>query len=549
MAERRIILLLSGHIATGKTTLVDHLKDRFGFKVFRTREALAELGQKKLNGKSPSRGFLQKYGQELDIEGDGKWVLENFQTQFDVLKNDTTLFIIDSVRILRQIFHFRKAYSYAVYHVHLTASEECRRQRFFKRAEMKSLSSEEAQGSWESAMSDETEKQVGTLAEDADLNIDAEYCSEEDVTIRVASYLKLLPPTKNNLVDVLVGGQFGSEGKGQIAAHIAPVYDCLVRVGGPNAGHTVYEEPEKHVFHLLPSGCYRNQHAKIVLGPGTVINIETIWKEIKKYGIADETNPGRLIIDENAVVIRQEDIEMEQEIKKNISSTGQGVGIATANNLIARLLADDKHKAKHCKELKPFIGSSFDIFESMYRNNKRILLEGTQGTWLSLYHGIYPYVTSRDTTIAGCLAEAGISPKRVNRIVMVTRTYPIRVGGSSGPFVSKEIDFDIIAARSGKNAEDLKTKEITTTTKIDRRVGEFSWTLFRKACELNSPTDIALTFADYLSIKNEKARRYDQLTPGTQQFIEEIERCSGVKVSLISTCFDYRAIIDRRNWK
>ena len=88
----------------------------------------------------------------------------------------------------------------------------------------------------------------------------------------------------------------------------------------------------------------------------------------------------------------------------------------------------------------------------------------------------------------------------------------------------------------------------TTTTKKDRRVAEFSWSMFRRACELNSPTDIALTFADYISILNEKARRYDQLTSDTRQLIEEIERCSGVKVSLIGTCFDYRAIIDRRNW-
>ena len=132
---------------------------------------------------------------------------------------------------------------------------------------------------------------------------------------------------------------------------------------------------------------------------------------------------------------------------------------------------------------------------------------------------------------------------------MVTRTYPIRVGATSGPFLSKEISFDIIGKRSGKHIETLKLAEKTTTTKIDRRVAEFSWTLFRKACDLNSPTDIALTFTDYFSTDNERARRYDHLTPETRQFIEELEMCSGVKISLISTCFDYRAIIDRRNWK
>jgi adenylosuccinate synthase len=187
--------------------------------------------------------------------------------------------------------------------------------------------------------------------------------------------------------------------------------------------------------------------------------------------------------------------------------------------------------------------------EMMYQNNKRVLIEGTQGTGLSLHHGIYPFVTSRDTTVSGCLSEVGVSPKRVRKIIMVTRTYPIRVGGNSGPFLSKEIDFETIAQRSGKDLSLLKTNEKTTTTKVQRRIAEFSWTLFRKACELNSPTDVALTFTDYFSKSNENIRRYDQLTEQTRQFIEELEMCSGVKVSLISTCFDYRAIIDRRNWK
>jgi adenylosuccinate synthase len=105
-----------------------------------------------------------------------------------------------------------------------------------------------------------------------------------------------------------------------------------------------------------------------------------------------------------------------------------------------------------------------------------------------------------------------------------------------------------IANRSGKSASDLLSKEIKTTTKRPRRIAEFSWSLFRKACELNSPTDIALTFTDYISVKNEEARRYENLTPKTWQFIEKIERCSGVKVSLIGTQFDFRSVIDRRNW-
>jgi adenylosuccinate synthase len=203
--------------------------------------------------------------------------------------------------------------------------------------------------------------------------------------------------------------------------------------------------------------------------------------------------------------------------------------------------------------LKGFLGSATDELEKIYRRKGKILLEGTQGTGLSLYHGKYPFVTSRDTTVSGCLSEAGIGPKRVRKIILVARTYPIRVespvGGNSGPFGSIELNWRIIARRSNISERELRRSEKTTTTKRKRRVAEFSWLWFRKACELNSPTDLALTFVDHLNIANRKARRFEQLTAETISMIEELERCAGVPVSLISTRFEYRSIIDKRNWK
>jgi Adenylosuccinate synthase len=546
MGDRKIIVVLSGEICTGKSTLAEKLEQTFNFKCCKTKIGLNFFAQKKLKGKQPDREFLQKYGEQLDISGDGKWVLEYFQHLFQKDFDKNQYYVIDSVRILKQIQHIRDAYSYFVFHIHLGASKESLENRFYMRGEIKDLPPKEQKEKYKKYKIDTTEKQVNSLEKEADLFIDTDKCNEEDVFIRVASFFKLLPPTQNELVDVIVGGQFGSEGKGQIAGHISPEYDCLMRVGGPNAGHTVFEKPFNHVFHLLPSGTYRTPNAKLLIGPGAVLNIDKLLEEIRRFGI----EPGRLIIDENAVIISEKDIEEEQKIKDKISSTGQGVGFATATNIISRLLNDDSHKAKRfTKELRPFLGSTAIELEKLYTANKKILLEGTQGTGLSLHHGLYPHVTSRDTSASGCLSEAGISPRRVRKIIMVTRCYPIRVGGTSGPFLSNEINMEIIAERSGKDAEELKKKEITTTTKKNRRIAEFSWSLFRKACELNSPTDIALTFTDYLSIKNEKARRYENLTEGTRQFIDEIERCSGVNVSLIGTTFDYRAVIDRRNWK
>ena len=546
MAERKIILVLSGEMCTGKSTLASKLAEKFGFQHCKTIEGLKTIANKRLNGKTPGRDFWQELGNELDVKLEGRWVLSYFQQLFATNFSNNNYYVVDSVRILKQIEHIRAAYGYAVFHIHLEATPEILKKRFFDRGEIKELSEKEQQEKYEKYKSDETEKKVNELVSEADLVINTDRCTDEDIFIRTCSYFRLLTSTKNDLVDVIIGGQFGSEGKGQIAAHIAPEYDCLMRVGGPNAGHSVYEEPNTHVFHLLPSGTYRASQAKLLIGPGAILNLQKILEEIRTYGIEAD----RLVIDENAVIISSDDINQEIRLQAHIGSTAQGVGVATAGNILARLLGDDKHKAKnYINELRPFLGSTHNELEKMFTQEKRILLEGTQGTGLSLQHGIYPFVTSRDTTVSGCLSEAGISPSRVRKTIMVTRTYPIRVAGNSGPFLSAELDMETIALRSGKDAKELKQKEKTTTTKRDRRIGECSWQMFRKACELNSPTDIALTFVDYHSINNSNIRRFDDLTKETRNFIEEIESCSGAKVSLIGTAFDYRAVIDRRNWK
>jgi adenylosuccinate synthase len=202
-------------------------------------------------------------------------------------------------------------------------------------------------------------------------------------------------------------------------------------------------------------------------------------------------------------------------------------------------------------ELAPFIRPAFDVLERAYAAGNKILLEGTQGTGLSLYHGSYPHVTSRDTTAAGCLAEAGISPRRVRRVIAVCRTYPIRVmngaEGTSGP-MSQEITWEELAARSGVPLDELLTTEKGSVSHKQRRVSEFDWQLLRRAVELNGATDVALTFADYLDVRNRGARRFDQLSLDTIRFVDEVEQVAGVPVSLIGTRFAVRSVIDRRQW-
>lgn len=233
--------------------------------------------------------------------------------------------------------------------------------------------------------------------------------------VRATALLDLYPRGGEKLVDVLIGGQYGSEGKGNIVGHIATEYDLLVRVGGPNAGHQVFAEPKPEKYYHLPSGTKRAPNARLLLGPGAVINPKKLLDELADHSIDRD----RLIIDGQAMIISDEDIEEEQRLFGNISSTAQGVGVASARKLTGRSDYKSGEKlflAKDCDDLKPFIGSARKILADAFVNGHRILLEGTQGTSLSVHHGQYPHVTTRDTTVAGCLADAGIAPSNVRRV-------------------------------------------------------------------------------------------------------------------------------------
>ena len=203
--------------------------------------------------------------------------------------------------------------------------------------------------------------------------------------------------------------------------------------------------------------------------------------------------------------------------------------------------------AKDSSDLRPYLGSARKEIADATVKGRRILLEGTQGTSLSLHHGSYPHVTTRDTTVSGCLSDAGMSPSSVRKIVMVCRTFPIRVGGPSGP-MAYEVSIEDLHRRSGVPIEMLRATEITTTTGRPRRIAEFDWEQFRDSVQLNGPTDIALTFVDYFDIDNRSAYRFEQLTSETIRFVEEVERVSGRPVSLLSTDFGWRNVIDRRTW-
>ncbi len=524
------IVVISGSICSGKTGLAENISEKFNTHIVKTRNILEAK-----NLASSDRLSLQKKGDKLDRNTNGTWVRDELQDAIN--KNDKkTIFVVDSVRIKKQIYGIRQSFG-PIIHLHLTAPTNELERRYSKKYKtVKNMPS------YDKVRQNKTEKDIESLADIADIVIDTNRCTKTDILIRAISHLSLYNTNTPKCVDVLVGGQYGSEGKGQIAAHISKEYDLIVRVGGPNAGHKVFGDPPI-THHHLPSGTTKS-NAKLLLGPGMVINVKNLQKEIADNGVSYE----RLKIDPQAMIIESNDVEKEKKLVDRIGSTGSGVGSATSR----KILRDTNVKlAKMIKELKPYIKPAIEVLEETIANNGKILLEGTQGTGLSIHHGEYPHVTSRETTVSGCLADAGISPLLVRKIIMVVRTYPIRVQdplGSTSGRMSKELKFKDISDRSGISENEIKKTEMTSTTNKPRRIGEFDWDLIKKSALLNRVTDIALTFVDYISITNRSAHRFEQLTQEAINMIEEIEQVTKSDVSLISTGFNSRSIIDRRKW-
>ena len=534
------VLVLSGPVSSGKTTLAESLRDDCKFLLIKTNQLIRSAS----TGDTESRGGLQAAGDKLDRRTGGRWITDVLTRDPNVAA-ESALVVLDSVRIIPQVECLREAFGRRVTHIHLTADRQDLEHRYLRRR-----TSVREFSSYSALRRNLTERQVEGLASSADVVIDTSRSTPLDVLTRVCAHLGLYARSFERLVDVLVGGQYGSEGKGQVAAYLAREYDVLVRVGGPNAGHKVWAVPEPNTFHHLPSGT-GDSTARLVLGPGAVLRELDLMQEIAKYRV----NQDRLSIDPQAMLIDDFDIRNEVGLKKSIGSTGRGVGVATARKVLrGRILGGKTRKVRLAQDstiLKPFVRDSRRVLDEAFASGQRVFLEGTQGTALSLHHGFYPHVTSRDTTVAGCLAEAGLAPSQVRRTILVCRTYPIRVqspkDGTSGP-MCQEITWKVVAERSQIPEQELERTERTSTTNRRRRVAEFDWALLRKSASLNGPTDIALTFADYITIANREARRFEQLSPETIRFIEEVERVSAAPVSLISTCFERRAVIDRRAW-
>lgn len=326
------------------------------------------------------------------------------------------------------------------------------------------------------------------------------------------------------MVSVVVGGQYGSEGKGKISQYLAAERGAaaVVRIGGSNSGHTGYlGDAEVMVLRQLPTAALLPD-VLCVLGPGSYIDAAVLLREIEETGLPTE----RLRIDERAFLITDEDkaAEMRSGQVAAIGSTGSGTGAAVARRIDRQA---PSATVRDAPALKPFLADTTAVLRSLLDSKARVIVEGTQGFGLSVLHSPhYPYVTSRDTSASGAISEAGLSPRDVDEVVLVLRAFPIRVGGNSGPLLN-EIDWETLAIEGGRDGD---LAEYTSVTGRLRRVGRFDPEIVRRAIAVNQPTLIAMNHIDYV---DSDCVASGTLTDTARKFVREVSDSIGVTIDLV----------------
>jgi adenylosuccinate synthase len=331
---------------------------------------------------------------------------------------------------------------------------------------------------------------------------------------------------------VIVGTQWGDEGKGKIVDLLAEFADLVVRFqGGNNAGHTMVVNGKQFISHLVPSGII--QQKTCLLGNGMVVDPEVLLEEIEALKQSDiDTGPGKLRISEKAHVImpyhKQIDEARENMMgDKRIGTTGRGIGPAyedKANRLGIRFVelldpealkeridANVKEKTiflesflpgetiaadqilelytRYAEQLAPHITNVSVEIDEAIRAGKQVLFEGAQGTHLDIDHGTYPYVTSSNTVSGNACSGAGVGPKAITGVMGIVKAYTTRVG--EGPFPSELFD-DIGDGIQKKGAE------FGATTGRKRRCGWLDMVMLRNAVRLNGLTGLTITKLDVL---------------------------------------------------
>jgi len=331
---------------------------------------------------------------------------------------------------------------------------------------------------------------------------------------------------------VIIGVQWGDEGKGKATDLLGSRIDYVVKFnGGNNAGHTVVVGDEKYALHLLPSGILSPGVVPII-GNGVVVDLEVLWQELDGL-IARGIDVSRLIVSANAHVITKYHVTMDKVTerflgKRQIGTTGRGIGptyadkinrvgiriqdlfdesilrqkveaaLAQKNHLLVKvynrraITVDEvvEELLASAERLRPMVADTGLVLDAALRAGKNVVLEGGQATMLDVDHGTYPFVTSSSATAGGAATGSGIGPSRLDRIVGIAKAYVTRVG--AGPFPT-ELDDEW--------GERLRSvgHEYGTTTGRPRRTGWYDALITRYATRVNGITDLVLTKLDVLS--------------------------------------------------
>ncbi len=331
---------------------------------------------------------------------------------------------------------------------------------------------------------------------------------------------------------IVVGGQWGDEGKGKIVDFLAEKADVVIRyAGGNNAGHTVVVGEKKFKFHLIPSGIVHEGKLNII-GNGTVVDPEVLVREIESLErMGFKIDERRLVVSSSAHTIlpkhREEDNPKKDAHAKKIGTTGRGIGpcyrdkVARTGMRISEFVESNSEIAK---KVRPLVKDTCFIINEAIDQGKKVLFEGAQGTLLDVDHGTYPFVTSSNPTAGGALTGTGVGPTKIDSVIGVFKAYTTRVG--AGPFPTelgteeqtnaegrwKDIEpvYDKALKEALERANEgdeyhqgkymrLMGKEYGTTTGRPRRTGWFDGVAARYAVMINGMSAMAIMKLDVLA--------------------------------------------------
>jgi adenylosuccinate synthase len=337
---------------------------------------------------------------------------------------------------------------------------------------------------------------------------------------------------------VVIGTQWGDEGKGKIVDLLTDRADAVVRFqGGHNAGHTLVIDDEKTVLHLIPSGILREK-VQCLIGNGVVLSPDALKEEIDMLEARGVPARERLRISEACTLILPYHVALDhaRELargKKAIGTTGRGIGpayedkisrrglklgeIFSREHLAARLgevmdyhnfalqhyykvePVDFQQVLDHTLEmaemLKPMLGDVPEILDQVRRDGGNVMFEGAQGALLDIDHGTYPYVTSSNTTAGGACTGSGVGPCNIDYVLGITKAYTTRVG--AGPFPTELYDGVELMDETGAHMA-RQGHEFGSTTGRPRRCGWFDAVALRRAVQINSVSGLCLTKLDVL---------------------------------------------------